>query len=214
MKTNHIILQWLHLIFMCRTAPWNICGCTALLLLSIPPPLYLFSSLSFPIFDINEFEASILSPGCPSLISPLTLPLVHSHQPEAGGSPGPHPSYCHPCIPCLSCSPCQLDSSSPWCHPVVLTNYTIGRSPSHALNLVSFVLNFQLACTVCLLLIMYNARALRCNSKQGELHNHALKELPGLSPVHLAHDSPCVWKDHCTSTHPFLHVHICPYFKV
>ena len=113
MKTNHITLQWLHLIFMCRTAPWNICGCTALLLLSIPPPLYLFSSLSFPIFDINEFEASILSPGCPSLISPLTLPLVHSHQPEAGGSPGPHPSYCHPCIPCLSCSPCQLDSSSP-----------------------------------------------------------------------------------------------------
>ena len=132
----------------------------------------------------------------PSLIFPLTLRPVH--QPEACGPPGPHPSSCHPCIPCLSCSPWQLDSSSPWSHPVVLTNHTIGHSPSHALNLVSFVLNFQP--TLCLLLIMYSARALRCNSKQGKLHNPALKELPGSSPVHLANDSPCVWKDHCPPT--------------
>ena len=47
---------------------------------------------------------------------------------------------------------------------------------------------------------MYNARALRCNSEQRKLHNPALKELPGSSPVHLAHDSPCVWKDHCPPT--------------
>ena len=75
--------------------------------------------------------------------------------------------------------PCQLDSSSPWSHPVVLIDHTIGRSPSHTLNLVSFVLNFQLACTVCLILIMYNARALGCISEQGKLYNPALKELPG-----------------------------------
>ena len=48
MRTNDITLQWFPLIFMCRTAPWNISGCTALLLLSTPPPLWL--SLFFFIF--------------------------------------------------------------------------------------------------------------------------------------------------------------------
>ena len=65
-------------------------------------------------------------------------------------------------------SPCSFDRSHQW----VITQY--------ALNLVSFVFNFKLSSTVCLLLILYNARALRCSSEQGKLHNPALKELPGL----------------------------------
>ena len=49
MRTNCITLQRFHLIFMCRTATWNICGCTALLHLTTPPPLWL--SLFFFIFS-------------------------------------------------------------------------------------------------------------------------------------------------------------------
>ena len=212
MKTNRIILQWLHLIFMWRAAPWNICGCTALLLLSAPPTLhYLFSSLLFSSIWHKWVWSLHPEPWFdPPSFSPLTLPLVPSHPHETCGPPGPHPSSCHPCIPCFSCSPCQLDLSSPWSHPVVLTDHTTGLSPSHTLNLVSFVSNFKLSSTVCLLFILYNARALRCSSEQGKLHHPALKEMPGSSPVHLAHDSPCVWNDHC----PPIHLCFCIFMPV
>ena len=98
--------------------------------------------------------------------------------------------------------PCQLDLSSPWSHPVVLTNDTIRHSPSHALNLVSFVLNFQLACTVCLLLSMYNTMALRCKSKQRKLYNPALKELPGSLIIS---DVECIFSDYWPSGEFLLH---------
>ena len=165
-KTNRIIFQWLHLIFMCRTATWN----------NSPSSLSLFFFIFSNIwhkwvwslhpqlwFDPPPFSLSLF---LLSTVIHLRHVVLQVHIPYPVIS-----VYLH-----FSCSKCQLDSFSPWSHPVVLTNHTIECSPSNALNLVSFVLNFQLACTVCLLLILYNARALRWNSEQGKLHNPALKE--------------------------------------
>ena len=174
----------------CSCSPW--CELVALYPCSFPLS-FLSDSLFFIFLLSSIFHKCILSlHPQPCLISPsfpLSLFLLSTViNPRTRGPPGPHPSFCHPCIPCLSCSPCQLDSSSPWSHPVVLTNHTTvgGGSTNHAPNLVSFVFSFQPACIMCLLPVMVSARVLRSNAEQGKLHNPALKELSGSPPVHLA----------------------------
>ena len=108
----------------------------------------------------------------------------------------------------LSYSPCQLDPfSKPLIsaysldrlhHWVVIEtkliprwNFPIETKLIHAPNLVSFSFNFQWACITSLLPVMYNARGLRCNTKQERLHtlhlrrcqSHLQPSWPRLFPV-------------------------------
>ena len=127
MKTNHIILQWLHLIFMCRAAPWNICGCTAVLLLSTSPTLhYLFSSLFFSsiwhkwVWSLHP-EPWFVPPSFPLSLSILSTAInlrhvvlqVHIPHPVIPVSPAlsvPMPAGL--ILPLIS--PCSLHRSHHW----------------------------------------------------------------------------------------------------
>lgn len=114
--------------------------------LTVPSLLSLFRYLRFMSFK----------PPCSALVSlflMFPLPLAHSHHPEARGPPRRFPWSYNSYIPLFQ--PTRLvPSLISTCH---LTRLYTEQSPNHALNLVSFVFNFQPTCFG--YNVMYNVRA-------------------------------------------------------
>ena len=111
------------------------------LFLSVPHPLWLplFFFLRFQHLTIS-FKPLSSTLACLSFIFPSRslLPTTIRHVVLHVHIPNPVTPVSH----CLGGFPCQLYPFPPWSYSTVLPNYTIGQSPCHTLNLVSFVFNF------------------------------------------------------------------------
>ena len=105
-----------------------------------------------------------------------------------------------------------------WTHSpkLLISSYSLDRLyhrvVTHSCPEFSFLsFNFQWACIKCLLPVMYNARGLRCNTKQGRLHTLHLRRCQSLLQPSWPRLCPV---SGMTIVHPPTHPHFCMFTSI